>query len=454
MTTPVQRICTENHPRPHGFEPLRVEGRIPDHLTGTLYRTGPGLFERFGKRYDHIFEADGAITAIRLAGGAASGASRIVNSTGLLEEESAGEPLYGSVAPWIRRFLNVHTGRRKNTANTNIVCWQSELLALMEAARPTRIDPRTLAFRGETDLGVVRGPLSAHPHRVPGRRACFTYGVRYGRKTSVELYMLPDDGAARHLGTLPLSLPPMLHDFMATERYLVFFVPPAAVNVPKVMLQIGSFANAWSWRPNRGTEIVLVPIDQPDEPIRFTVDAFFQWHFANGYERGAELLIDFLHYDDFSTFSAIGRAEEGGVRGGTYRRAVIDPKARTLRMEALFDVQADFPRIHPVKDAAAHRYAWIVSEETPQRLIRLDTASGRFEAHTFDAAERASEAVVVPTGSDELDAHALSLVYDDRTGASHLALFDARAPNDGPIARAWFDHHVPITFHGNWVGDS
>lgn len=451
MTTPVQRICTENLPRAHGFETLRVEGRIPKGLFGTLYRTGPGLFERFGKRYTHLFEADGAVTAVRIQDGAASGASRIIKSSGLLEEESAGRPLYGSVAPWRRRFLNVHTGRRKNIANTNILCWQSELLALVESARPTRIDPTTLAFRGETKLGVVRGPLSAHPHHVPRHRAHFTYGVRYGRNTKIELYVLPDEGAARHLATVPLSLPPMLHDFMATERHLVFFVPPASLSVPKVMLQIGGFADAWKWRPERGTEILLVPIDRPDEPIRFSVDPFFQWHFANGYERGDELLIDFLHYDDFSSFSAIGRAEQGGARGGTYRRAVIDPKRKTLRMERLFDVQADFPRIHPAKDATGHRFVWLVTEETPQRLIRFDTTSGAFEAHTFDAAERASEAVVVPTGPDELAAYALSLVYDDRARASHLALFDARAPNDGPIARAWFDHHIPITFHGSWV---
>ncbi len=60
----------------HGFEPLRLEGQLPDDLRGTLYRAGPGLFERFGTKLAHPFEADGAVTAVRLGPSGALGASR------------------------------------------------------------------------------------------------------------------------------------------------------------------------------------------------------------------------------------------------------------------------------------------------------------------------------------------------------------------------------------------
>src|SRR5689334_4054548 len=79
----------------HGFEPLRVEGKLPAGLEGTLYRNGPGLFEHHGKRYSHPFIADGAITAIRIADGKAHGAARIHATAGLVEERAAGKHLYG-----------------------------------------------------------------------------------------------------------------------------------------------------------------------------------------------------------------------------------------------------------------------------------------------------------------------------------------------------------------------
>ena len=50
-------------PREHGFEPLRVEGRLPDELHGSLYRCGPARFSIGGEPYLHWFDADGAVTA-------------------------------------------------------------------------------------------------------------------------------------------------------------------------------------------------------------------------------------------------------------------------------------------------------------------------------------------------------------------------------------------------------
>jgi all-trans-8'-apo-beta-carotenal 15,15'-oxygenase len=63
--------------REHGFEPLRIEGQIPAQLSGTLYRNGPALFENFGRRYEHWFDGDGAVGAVRLSGGKAEGAGAV-----------------------------------------------------------------------------------------------------------------------------------------------------------------------------------------------------------------------------------------------------------------------------------------------------------------------------------------------------------------------------------------
>jgi len=32
-----------------------------------------------------------------------------------------------------------------------------------------------------------------------------------------------------------------------------------------------------------------------------------------------------------------------------------------------------------------------------------------------------------------------------------VAVYDAARIPDGPIAKIWFDHHVPITFHGTFA---
>ena len=82
--------------------------------------------------------------------------------------------------------------------------------------------------------------FSAHPHRVASRRAIYNFGLEYGRKTKLHTYELPDVGPARHLGAIELPGAPMLHDFIATDTHLVFFVSPVRVDIPRMMLQLGA----------------------------------------------------------------------------------------------------------------------------------------------------------------------------------------------------------------------
>src|SRR5262245_35093164 len=94
MTPPLTtHLWTADLPREHGFEPLVVEGTLPPNLRGTLYRNGPGQFGQFGTMYTHPFEADGAMTAIKIENGKAFGASRIHATKGLTEERAAGHVL-------------------------------------------------------------------------------------------------------------------------------------------------------------------------------------------------------------------------------------------------------------------------------------------------------------------------------------------------------------------------
>ncbi|MEY2936184.1 MAG: hypothetical protein RL033_6933, partial [Pseudomonadota bacterium] len=268
-------------PRQHDFELLQVEGRLPVELRGTLFRNGPGQFGQFGRRYTHPFEGDGAVSAIRFGGGLAEGACRLTASAGLEQEQRAGKLLYGLSAPWPRRVANVLRGRQKNTANTSVVSWQGRLFALMEGGLPTELDPRSLRTLGETTLdGTVVSAFSAHPHRVAARQALYNFGIEYGRQTRLHLYELPDLGSPRHLGALELDGPPMLHDFIATDSHLIFFLSPVRIDLTRMLLQWGGFAEMFRWQPELGTEVICVPIDRPGEVVRFRAEPFYQWHFA------------------------------------------------------------------------------------------------------------------------------------------------------------------------------
>ena len=452
-------------PREHGPEPLQVEGTLPEDLQGTLYRVGPGLFSGFGKRYDHWFDGDGAVSAVRFGGGGAQGSVRIVETEHRVREQRAGRMLYlryGTVIPGgpLLRLMNPP----RNAASTSLFRWQDRLFALYEPSRPTELNPDTLGALGETDLGgVVPQAFSAHPRPVPERRATYNFGTRFGLGWMVlDLFELPDKGPARRLTTLPLPAMSMVHDFIVTPRCLVFLVPPLRFNMLRMFRGEGSLGRNIEFDPSRGTEVIVVPIDAPDSPVRFTVDPFFQWHFANAFEERGEVVLDFVRYADFGSNQLLEEFVSGQVKtevSGQLYRLRIHPARRRMSAEQLWDVPCEYPHMSSEVACQDGRYLYLCANSPngllgPQDLLaKRDHRTGRTQTVSPGPGQYPSEPIFVARrgATAEDDGYLLSLVYDSRRHASHVAVFDARHLDAGPLARVWFDQHIPFTVHGLWV---
>ena len=130
------------------YEITEIEGSIPNGLKGsTLFRNGPGRFERGQQRVAHYLDGDGYLAKIAIApDGKAYFSSRFVR-TAEHEQEAAADGFQfrttfgnakagGPLASLLELYL-------KNPANTHVVPWGGKLLALYEAGFPYRIDPQT-----------------------------------------------------------------------------------------------------------------------------------------------------------------------------------------------------------------------------------------------------------------------------------------------------------------------
>jgi all-trans-8'-apo-beta-carotenal 15,15'-oxygenase len=459
--SPPWRGAVRDLPREHGFEPLAVQGKLPADLVGTLYRNGPGRFSAGGEAYGHWFDGDGAMSAVRLDGGRAYGASRLVQTEGLLREQRAGKRLFGGYdTPMKRPLREIFLNDGKNAANTAVLLWQERVFATCEAGMPHEMSARDLSTIGETDLGVVRGAFSAHHHRVPARATMYNFGVAHGPKgTTVTAYALPDRGVATRVGSFAIRGVRLIHDFAVTDKHLVFFIAPMRLSLVRTLLRKSPVSNA-IWDASEGAEIVVMPIDAPSRILRFRTDAFMMEHVVNAYEDGDSIAIDYVHYAD-------SRALEGFVRGvvrgaieaplgSSIRRARVDPARSTIRFETLLARAVELPRVSPHVDAKKHRFAYYVA--TSERdffdgLLKQDLETGRVDRYSPGAHTYAGEGVVVPKrdGAAEDDAWLLTLVYDAREDRSRLEILDARAIEDGPVATCRFDHAIPMGFHGQWA---
>lgn len=455
----------EDLAREHGFEPLRVTGSLPRELDGTFYRNGGGRFGVGGERYRHWFDADGAVTAVRMQGGSARGAARVTQTPGSLREAKVGRRLFGGYdSPLVRPLREVLGGDRKNPANTSMLAWQGRLFATCEAGKPFEVSTEDLASIGETDLdGAVLSAFSAHPHHVQARRCTYNFGLTQGQATRVEVHALPDDGRARSIASFRIDGIRVNHDFAVTERHAVFVLAPMYLSLFDMVIARKGPVSSAKWKPSEGTEIVVVPLDAPEKPRRFRTEAFLLEHVVNAFETRDEVVFDYTHY-------ATPRGLEGfaaGIANGVpeapleseVRRATLDVNAGTLRTESVLARPVELPRVSPRVESLRHRYTYHAGWSAPgarapfDALLKHDGETGRLEVHVPGEEQYPSEAVFVPRGDAvaEDDGWLLSLVHDARAGTSRVVVLDARGVGDGPIAACHFDHPIPFGFHGLWA---
>jgi all-trans-8'-apo-beta-carotenal 15,15'-oxygenase len=476
----------------YGYRPLRVEGRVPAELNGTYYQNGPANFSAHGKTLGHIFTGDGLIRSVRFSGGSAEGAVRIVDSAGRRRERAAGKPLYdehGSLI-WqkgyrMERLKGLVTGDLPflNAGNTNILPWQGRLLALYEADLPTALSPDTLDTLGTTDLdGSVIGPFSAHPHWVSKRRCGYNFGVRAaGMDTWLDIYEMPASGPCRVLTSVKLDRRCVgyIHDFMATENHLVFFVPPMHAgmgDLMKVAMGASPFEMA-QWDASLGTEVIVVPIDTPDRVVRFDTDPFFVIHHANGYEEDGRLVLEYMRSADHSLYRQLGDLHrglpisylretypglwDGGADFNRLTRSVIDLRTKTMDREILVDLYCEFPRINPGLQGSKQRYTYMLGTPSGKpdmpaftTLEKYDDEKGEALSLALDDEQFPNEPIFVrkADGDSEDAGYVLTVLYDGFADSSYMAVVDAERFEEGVIAKIHFDLALPISYHGNWLG--
>src|SRR5205814_9969034 len=159
---------------------------------------------------------------------------------------------------------------------------------------------------------------------------------------------------------------------------------------------------------------------------------------------------------DFSSFSEPGaiesRASPLALDRGRPHRAVIDLAAKRMRTEQLLDRAAEFPTVAPGSEGREHALSYFALDNLGA-IGKLDARTGKLSQHRVPSTQAITEPLFVPraNATREDDGWLVALGHDGPTNRAFGAVYDATRLEDGPVARAWFDHQVPITFHGTFA---
>lgn len=451
-------------PEEHDYRVEDIDGVVPPSLRGTLFRNGSGRNDLNGRWFAHWFDGDGMISKVRFDDAGIHYRNRYVATANYLDETKAGHIVhrgFGKMRPY--GMLGNAFRQPANVSNTSVVMQDERLLSLWEGGPPTALDPATLDTQGIEDFGGVVKAFSAHPKVDPDTGELFNFGIDYGAKTTLTPYRL-DRGILTRLPPVVLPYPVMNHDFVLTARYLVFCLGPILVHPLKFLLGFKNFDGALRWEGSRPTLILLVPRDGRGEPRRIETDAFFQFHFANGFEEDGALVLDLARYPNYST---IGDALRNYWRSAWPSRGMaaltrlrVDLETGKVEKQTFPTGTAnEFPSINPAFTGKRHRYAYIASNPAhresglQQRISRIDFESGAVASHDFGPAGYVGEPLFVPSRPDgaEDEGTVLVMVFDTTDRRTKIVGLDARDLAARPLFTARLKHHVPYPLHGTFT---
>lgn len=447
-----------------------VEGEIPEELQGTLFRNGPGLFERDGQRVHHPFDGDGMICSIAFANGRAHFRNRYVRTQGFVEEEKAGKFLYrgvfGTQKPggWL---ANAFDFKLKNIANTQVIYWGGKLLALWEAAEPHRLNPHTLETLGLDYLEGVLKPgdaFAAHPRIDKDRLVNFS--IKPGLSTTITIYELNQTGKVveKHAHSVPGFA--FIHDFAITPNYCIFFQNPVNFNPLPFLLGWQGAGECVKFRPGEPTQVIVIHRNGKQKAQIFSAESGFVFHHANAFEQDNKIYIDSVCYESLPTVEPghdYRQTDFEALSPGQLWRFEVNLETKIVEHQLLENRCCEFPFVHPTKVGQPYRYLYLGAAHAAQgnaplqAIIKIDLISG--ERQLWSAAPQGfvSEPIFVPRNSiessslSEDDGWVLSVVYDAAYHRSDVVILDACNLNKGPVAKLHLKHHVPYGLHGSFA---
>lgn len=439
---------------------LAWRGKLPTGLRGTLYRNGPGRFDRGGQRYHHWFDGDGLLQAWRIEADGVRHAARFVETHKLVAEREAGRFLYMGAGTHIADARPMRNADDANTANTSVIAFGGELLALWEGGSAWRVDAETLASHGpktwRDDAAAL--PFSAHPLRDADGSLWNFGALPYIGGGTLLIWHIGADGALRTLTPLDIGHRGYLHSFAMTRQHLLFVLAP-------LMLEEGlgdqAYFEALRWRGEQLSLLLIVDKNDPQQVRRVELPAGIAYHWADAREDSAgtvELHGAWTERGDLlqSAFAELMRGETFAQTAPSSMVRITVPRQGAPTLESLGIVNAEFPDFDRRHDGG-RLYTLAQPQPTPagylDTVVALDRQHGREQVFRYGDHHLVEEHRFVPRpGSARRDdGWLVGTAMDWRAGTMLLSVFDAAHIDEGPLCQATLPRTLPLSFHAEFL---
>ncbi|XP_064390883.1 carotenoid-cleaving dioxygenase, mitochondrial-like [Halichondria panicea] len=468
----------------------KIQGSLPDWLSGKLIRNGPGLFEIGDTKLNHWFDGMALLHSFTIKSGKVFYASKFLRSDAYTKNMAANRLVvseFGTGAvpdPCMTLFERVQSyftsltdPSTKITDNCLVNIWPAgdKYIASTESDFVHVFSPETLDAQQKIQLSkyVAVNSATAHPH-IDVDGTVYNLGSSANGYTIIKIPPTGKDSHVMDKASVLCDVPPKnklkpaySHSFGATENYFVLLEQPFRINVLKVikdaLLNKPILADGiFEWQENELIRFFIVEKSSGNIlPGKFFAPTGMVLHHINAYEDKGHVVVDVCGYDNGEVLYSNLTLEdmnssrvEGDVT--TIPRRYVLPIDQTLHdsskenlvtldyTEATAQLQEDgsilcqpesiseksfeFPRIHYEKfNGRPYQFAYGLNE-TYEDLIKTDVKTKKCLTWSENGCS-ASEPVFVgkPESSGEDDGVILSAVLRvDESQPPFLLVLDAR----------------------------
>ena len=214
------------------------------------------------------------------------------------------------------------------------------------------------------------------------------------------------------------------------------------------------------WQPVEANQVWVISRKTGELVSKMDTEAVFVWHSLNAFDRGEEIIADFVGSD--AEFHTVMRSQPGVANApGTVRRYVINPLTSEANTSIVAAGYHEFPMINPSRYCRAHSVGYFSKASGEgtnlhNGLTKVNMETGAGQEFFYGNHVHVGETVFIAdkqNPQDDNQGWLISQFLDGQQGKSGFAIFSASSLNDGPVSELIMETNSPLSFHGWWTSE-
>ncbi|KAL8263386.1 hypothetical protein R6Q59_024735 [Mikania micrantha] len=466
---------------------LVVQGEIPQWLSGTYLRNGPGLWHIGDYHFRHLFDGYATLVRLHFDNGRLTMGHRQVESDAykaarknnkLCYREFSEVPKHDNFLEYIGDLANLFSGASlTDNANTGVVqLGDGRVVCLTETIKGSIvINPDNLETLGKFEYSDSLGTLVHSAHPIVTESEFLTLLPDLLNPGYLVVRMEPGSNERKVIGRVECRggpSPGWVHSFPVTEHYVVVPEMPLRYCAQNLLRAEPTPLYKFEWHPESKGFMHVMCKASGKLVASVEVPLFVTFHYINAYEdkddegRVIGVIVDCCEHD--ANPAILDKLRLQNLRSWSGDDAL--PDARVGRFKIPLDgspygelVDAlnpdehgrgmDMCSINPAYLGKKYRYAYACGAQRPcnfpNTITKIDLEQKKAK-NWYEEGSVPSEPFFVarPGAKKEDDGVVISMV-SDKNGEGYALMLDTSTFEE--IARAKFPYGLPYGLHGCWV---